>query len=99
MNLSNSLQLKLPPILGMPRYKPLKYREIVIIIRNLGFIQESGTGSSHQTWVLKRNDINYAVTVAFHGTNQEFRQGTLGSMIRQSGFTKEEFYKALKNKK
>ena len=82
----------------MPRYKPLKYRDVTTILKNLGFIQERGAGSSHQTWVLKRNSMSYAVTVAFHGTNQEFRPGTLGSMIRQSGFTKDEFYKALKNK-
>ncbi len=80
----------------MPKYKPLKYRDVVTILNNLGFIQESGTGSSHQTWVLKRNDISYAVTVAFHGTNQEFRPGTLGSIIRQSGYPKKEFYQALK---
>lgn len=80
----------------MPKYKPLKYRDVAIILKNLGFTQERGLGSSHQTWVLKRNGMSFAVTVAFHGTNQEFRPGTLGSMIRQSGFTKEEFYKALK---
>lgn len=82
----------------MPKYKPLKYREVVTVLKNLGFIQENGTGSSHQTWVLKRNNISYAVTVAFHGTNQEFRPGTLGSMIRQSGYTKKEFYEALQGK-
>ncbi|MDO8429220.1 MAG: type II toxin-antitoxin system HicA family toxin [Candidatus Daviesbacteria bacterium] len=80
----------------MPRFKALKYREVTTILNNLGFIQESGTGSSHQTWTLKRNNKSYAVTVAFHGTNLEFRPGTLGSMIRQSGFSKEEFYQALK---
>lgn len=66
----------------MPKFRPLKYREVVTILKNLGFIQRSGTGSSHQTWILKRNDMSYAVTVAFHGTNKEFRPGTLGSMIR-----------------
>ncbi|OGE19675.1 hypothetical protein A3J19_02575 [Candidatus Daviesbacteria bacterium RIFCSPLOWO2_02_FULL_41_8] len=80
----------------MPSFKPLKYREVTTILKNLGFLQERGTGSSHQTWVLKRNGMSYAVTVAFHGTNQEFRPGTLKSMVRQSGFTKQEFYKALK---
>lgn len=80
----------------MPRYKPLKYREVVTILKNLGFSQEAGTGSSHQTWVLKKNDKSYAVTLAFHGTNLEFRPGTLNSIIRQSGFTKEQFYKAFK---
>lgn len=83
----------------MPKFKPLKYRDVAAILKNLGFIQESRTGSSHQTWVLKRNGINFTVTVAFHGTNREFRPGTLGSMIRQSGFTKEEFYKAFKRTK
>lgn len=82
----------------MPKFKPLKYREISRILKNLGFSQESGTGSSHQTWTLKRNSKNYAVTVAFHGTNSEFRPGTLNSMIRQSGFSKEDFYRALKEK-
>lgn len=80
----------------MPRYKPLKYREVITILKNLGFVQESGTGSSHQTWVLKTIDKSFAVTVAFHGTNEEFRPGTLNSMIRQSGFSKEEFYQALR---
>lgn len=79
----------------MPRYKPLKYRDVAGILKNLGFIQEGGTGSSHQTWVLKRNDKSYAVTVAFHGNSQEFRPGTLNSMIRQSGYSKAEFYKAI----
>lgn len=80
----------------MPKFKPLKYRDVVIILKNLGFVQKGGTGSSHQTWVLIRNNVNYAVTVAFHGTNQEFRTGTLSSIIRQSGFSKKEFYQALR---
>lgn len=38
----------------------------------------------------------YAVTIFFHGSNMEFRDKTLAPIIRQSGFSKEEFYKALK---
>ena len=82
----------------MPKYKPLKYRDVTTILKNLGFQQESGTGSSHQTWVLTRDHISYAVTVAFHGANKEFKRGTLDSMIRQSGFPKKEFYEALRRK-
>ncbi len=82
----------------MPKYKSLKYRDVITILKNLGFKQKSGTGSSHQTWVLARNNISYAVTVAFHGTNKEFKRGTLDSMIRQSGYTKKELYEALKRK-
>ncbi|MBI2601281.1 type II toxin-antitoxin system HicA family toxin [Candidatus Daviesbacteria bacterium] len=67
----------------MPSFKPLKYREVITILKDLGFAQESGTGSSHQTWVLKRNNVNYAVTVAFHGTNQEFRKNYLETKGRE----------------
>ena len=82
----------------MPKYQPLKYRDVATILKSLGFQQESGTGSSHQTWVLTRENISYAVTVAFHGANREFKRGTLDSMIRQSGFPKKEFYEALKKR-
>ena len=82
----------------MPKFKPLKYREVVTILYNLCFIQESSKSTSHQTWILKREDKSFAVTVAFHGTNIEFRPGTLNSIIRQSGFSKQEFYNALKRK-
>lgn len=80
----------------MPNYKPLKYRDVVKILKNLGFKQNIGTGSSHQTWTMMREDKPFAVTLAFHGTNIEFRPGTQGSIIRQSGFTREQFYGALK---
>ncbi len=30
----------------MPKYKPLKYRDITTALKNLGFKQEVGTGSS-----------------------------------------------------
>jgi len=81
----------------MPKYKPLKYREVITILKNLGFSQESGSGSSHQTWSKQKNEKFFAVTVAFHGTNAEFRDGTLNSIIRQSGVEKSEFYKSLKH--
>lgn len=80
----------------MPKYKPLKYRDVVKILNNLGFRPEQGRGTSHQTWILERNGKAYAVTIFFHGSNMEFKRGTLNSIIRQSGFSKEEFYKALK---
>ncbi|HVF69049.1 MAG TPA: type II toxin-antitoxin system HicA family toxin [Xanthomonadales bacterium] len=80
----------------MSKYRPLKYREVVKILNNLGFKAEPGRGTSHQTWTLNRNGKNLAVTIFFHGSNLEFRPGTLNSIIRQSGFSKDEFYKALK---
>lgn len=83
----------------MPDFKPLKYREIVKILTNLDFRQEPQRSTSHQTWISKKDGKFYAVTVAFHGTNTEFKRGTLGSIIRQSGVTKKDFYNSLKKKK
>ena len=83
----------------MSKYKPLKYRDVVKILSNLGFIPQNTKSTSHQTWTLKRENKSFAVTVFFHGSNTEFKRGTLNSIIRQSGFTKEEFYNALKKKR
>ncbi|OGH25394.1 MAG: hypothetical protein A3C27_03630 [Candidatus Levybacteria bacterium RIFCSPHIGHO2_02_FULL_39_36] len=80
----------------MPKFKPLKYREVIKILRNLGFHPESTKATSHETWVGERLGKKYAVTIFFHGSNIEFRDKTLSSIIRQSGFSKDEFYKALK---
>lgn len=82
----------------MSKYRPLKYRDVIKILKNLGFTPENTKATSHQTWTSKRESKNYAVTLFFHGTNIEFRNATLSSIIRQSGFSKEEFYKALKKK-
>ncbi len=83
----------------MSQFRPLKYRDVVTILKNLGFKPEPTGSTSHQTWLLKRDEKYYAVTIFFHGSNQEFKAGTLSSIIRQSGFTKEAFYKALKKKR
>jgi predicted RNA binding protein YcfA (HicA-like mRNA interferase family) len=82
----------------MPKYKPLKYRDIITILHNLGFTPTKTGATSHQTWLFEKDGKYYAVTTFFHGSNMEFRPGTLNSIIRQSGFTKEEFYNALKKK-
>ena len=83
----------------MPRFKPLKYRDVLRILRNLGFTPESTKATSHQTWILDRKGKKRAVTIFFHGSNLEFKDKTLASIIRQSGFSKEEFYKALEKKR
>ncbi len=79
----------------MPKFKPLKYREVVKILRNLDFHPESTKATSHETWISERSGKKYAVTIFFHGSNMEFRDKTLASIIRQSGFSREEFYKTL----
>ena len=61
----------------MPKYKPLNYKDVIKILKNLGFSQDISGSTSHQTWVLKRKDKFYAVTLSFHGYNKEFKRGTL----------------------
>lgn len=78
------------------RYRPLKYREVVRILNNFGFEQGEKRATSHERWYLYRNNQNYAVTLPYYGANKEVRKGTLNSIIRQSGFSKKEFYEALK---
>ena len=80
----------------MPKFKPLKYREVIKILKNLRFHPQPTKATSHETWIAERSGQKYAVTVFFHGNNIEFKDKTLASIIRQSGFSKEDFYKGLK---
>lgn len=82
----------------MPKYKPLNYKEVSKVLKNLGFQQSQHGSTSHQIWKMKQNEKVFSVTIAFHRMNIEFKKKTLNSMIRQSGYTKEEFYKRLKKK-
>ena len=77
----------------------MTYKDVSKILKNLGFKQELGRSSSHQNWIIKRKGKYYSVTVSFHGYNKEYKRGTLSSIIRQSGFTKSEFYYSLKKKR
>jgi len=80
----------------MPKFPPLSYGEVIKILTNLGFSPKGNKSGSHQTWVKKEGGIYYAVTVASHGRRkQEFPDGTLQAMIRQSGCSKKKFYEAL----
>lgn len=82
----------------MPKYPPLNYRGVTKILKKLGFSSKGNKSGSHQTWVKKEKDTCFAVTVSSHGTlKQEFPDGTLRAMIRQSGHSKKAFYKALED--
>lgn len=76
----------------------LKYRDVIKILRNLGFQQATKPAGAHQTWKQKLHGRIYYVTVSFHRANKDIPKGTLSSIIRQSGFSKDEFYAAHKKK-
>ena len=75
----------------------LKYRDVIKILHNLGFVQRTRRAGAHQTWTQKRSGRTYYVTVSFHRLGQDVPKGTLSSIIRQSGYSKKEFYEALRN--
>jgi predicted RNA binding protein YcfA (HicA-like mRNA interferase family) len=69
----------------LPQVKP---REVIAALLRAGFDIHHTTGSHH---VLKRDQLR--VTVAYH--NKNLKRGTLASIIRQAGFTVEQFTELL----
>jgi len=74
----------------MPRkYPPLKLREILAILRGLGFVEKSSVGSHHKyTRVVKGRQREVTVDHAI----DDFGAFLIKSMINQSGFSREDFY-------
>lgn len=71
----------------MPRLRAT-YREFVAELEDAGFEIHRHDGSSHRRYRRERNgEVRYC-DVAYHSLNDEIRPKTLGSMIRQAGFTK-----------
>ena len=78
----------------MPRkYPPLKLREILAILRSLGFVEKSSVGSHHK-YTRTVKGIQREVTVDY--AIDDFDAFLIKSMISQSGFSREDFYCATK---
>ena len=78
----------------MPRkYPPLKLREILAILRSLGFVEKSSVGSHYKyTRIVKGREREVTVDHAI----DDFDAFLIKSMINQSGFSREDFYCATK---
>lgn len=76
----------------MSKMPSLKAREVLEVLFAVGFAKIRTTGSHIR---LKKG--NNLVTVALH-SKVSVPKGTLASIIRQSGMTREEFLNALKKK-
>ena len=72
--------MKLPKISG---------KEIILIFEKQGFVIKRQKGS-HVTLYKKTEERGFYVTVPVHA-NKDIPTGTLLSIIRQAGMTKEEF--------
>lgn len=78
----------------MPKLPSLKPREVGKILNRAGFIFVHQEGS-HRTY--RSSNLSKYVTVPFH--TKDIPTGTLISIIKQSGLTKDEFIKLRKKKK
>ena len=72
----------------MPKLPVLKPKEVIKVLKKLGFEEERSKGSHVQFYKGK-----IRVTVAIH--NKDIRKGTLLNIIRQSNITIEEFIKLI----
>ena len=74
-----------------PRLPTLKSRQVIRVLEQAGFIVRRIAGSHY----ILKNPAKPAlrVTVPFH--NRDLKRGTLQSIIKQAGFTNEEFLKFL----
>lgn len=80
---------------GQKKYPRLKPHEVTSILEALGFTLKRQTGSYSQYECEHGKDGNrHVVTVDV--SVDEFREPLMKSMMRQSGFLREEFYGATK---
>ena len=75
----------------MPKLKPTKPRELVKVLKKIGFV-ESRTKGSHL--IMKNND-GLSIVVPLH-VGKEIPTGTLLSIIKDAGLNKGDFIKLLR---
>ncbi len=73
----------------MPKLKPTKPKELVRVLKGVGFI-EARTKGSH---LIMKKSKDYLVVIPLH--NKEIPTGTLLAIISDAGLNKEDFLKLL----
>jgi len=73
----------------MPKLKPTKPKELVRVLKNIGFT-ECRTKGSH---LIMKKSRDYMVVIPLH--NKEIPTGTLLAIISDAGLNKEDFLKLL----
>lgn len=72
----------------MARIPPLSYRDVIKKLRKLGFVFRRATGGTHEIWWSE--NTRKTCIVPHH---KEIKIGTLRSIIRQAGISKDKFLK------
>lgn len=81
--------------MGKKRYRPLSTSEVVAILTELGFHYKRQDGS-HAQFERPADDKMERRLVTVDMSVDEFWVEIIKSMIRQSGFSREQFYRATK---
>jgi predicted RNA binding protein YcfA (HicA-like mRNA interferase family) len=81
--------------MGKRKYPPLTPGEIRAILQRLGFSKKNQEGS-HEHYERPADARRLRSVVTVDSSISEFGEHLLRSMIRQSGFSREEFYGATK---
>ncbi len=69
----------------------MKFRYFIRILEGHGFELDRQSGGSHRIYKGRIGGPPRLVVVACHSENDDIKQGTLSSMIRQSGLPKRTF--------
>lgn len=72
----------------MPKLPVLKPREVIKILRKIGFEEERSKGSHIQFF---KGEVRVTIAIP----NKDIKKGTLVNIIRQAGLTTEEFIKLI----
>lgn len=78
---------------GFLKHSPLPCRDVRRALKNLGFAEEPGRGSSHSQWSKTTVDRKWKVTLDCH--NGEVKAKDVKSIISQAGVSRSEFLKAM----
>ena len=81
--------------MGKRRYPPLTPSEVVAVLKSLGFAFKRQDGS-HAHYERAADKERRRALVTVDASVDEFWEELMKSMIRQSGFSREEFYGATK---
>lgn len=68
--------------------KSFTYREVIKKVRRAGFVFRRNTGGSHEIWW--NENLKRTCVIPHH---HEIREGTLRSILRQTGLSEAEFLK------
>ncbi len=82
--------------MGRRRYPPLTPSDVVAILRALGF-QFKRQDGSHAQYERAAEGTKPRAIVTVDMSVREFWEEIIKSMVRQSGFSREEFYGATKS--